>query len=49
MKHGQGELICHNGDHYKGDWRHDKATGFGVLTYSNGNYYDGYWLDDKVQ
>jgi len=27
MKHGQGELLFSNGDHYTGDWEVDRACG----------------------
>jgi hypothetical protein len=47
MKHGHGELLFHNGDHYNGEWEQDKACGHGLLIYANGNRYDGYWLDNK--
>jgi len=35
-----------NGDVYKGSYKDDKRSGFGVYTWSNGDTYDGEWLDD---
>ena len=35
-----------DGDVYEGEWKDDKANGFGIYYYSNGNKYEGYWEND---
>ena len=30
----------------EGDWKDDKANGYGVYTHVNGAKYEGYWVDD---
>lgn len=29
-----------------GEWKDDKANGFGIYTHINGAKYEGYWKDD---
>ena len=31
---------------YEGDWKDDKACGYGVYKHFNGAKYEGEWLDD---
>ena len=33
---GQGRLIHADGDVYEGDWKNDKAHGFGIYTHMDG-------------
>ena len=35
-----------NGDIYEGNWKNDKANGYGTFIDVNNARYDGYWLDD---
>lgn len=44
----KGDLHYHNGDVFQGEWKNDRANGFGILIYSNGCRYDGNWVDDRV-
>lgn len=43
----QGKLIHADGDIYEGEWKDDKANGFGVYIHVNGAKYEGEWLNDK--
>lgn len=37
-----------NGDIYEGNWKDDKANGYGIFIDLNNNAkYEGYWLDDQ--
>lgn len=36
-----------DGDVYEGEWKEDKAHGFGVYYYADGAKYEGEWRDDK--
>ena len=40
-------MIHADGDVYDGDWKDDKADGFGIYTHNNGNRYVGDWKEDK--
>lgn len=42
--HGQGRLICANGDVYRGEFRDGEITGSGTMFYKNGDVYEGSWL-----
>jgi len=46
-RHGKGKLRWHNGDTFKGDFRHGLRNGIGTLTLSDGSSYSGGWKDDK--
>lgn len=35
------------GDRYKGQFRKDQRTGYGVMQFANGDRYEGEWLADK--
>ena len=32
---------------FRGEWKADRANGYGILIYSNGCKYAGNWVDDK--
>ena len=32
---------------FRGEWKSDRANGYGILAYANGNKYAGNWADDK--
>ena len=34
------------GDVFEGDWKDDKANGYGVYNHGNGAKYEGYWKDN---
>ena len=36
-----------DGTFYIGDWKDDKAHGFGVYCHLDGAKYEGYWEEDK--
>jgi hypothetical protein len=42
-----GRLIHADGDIYEGEWKDDKAHGFGVYQHSDGAKYEGQWAMDK--
>jgi hypothetical protein len=31
---------------YEGEWKNDKANGYGIYKHTNGAEYVGYWKDD---
>lgn len=33
-------------DHYKGQFKKDYRTGYGVMRYANGDIYEGEWFED---
>lgn len=33
-------------DHYKGQFKKDYRTGFGLMRYANGDTYEGEWFED---
>lgn len=35
-----------DGDIFEGEWKEDKANGFGIYTHVNGAKYEGFWVDD---
>ena len=35
-----------DGDVFDGQWKNDKANGYGVYTHVNGAKYEGMWKDD---
>lgn len=35
-----------NGDIYEGEWKNDKANGYGVFIDCNNSRYEGSWLED---
>lgn len=35
-----------DGDIFDGEWKDDKANGFGTYTHVNGAKYSGFWMDD---
>jgi hypothetical protein len=43
----KGKLIHADGDIYDGEWKDDKANGFGNYIHVNGAKYEGEWLNDK--
>ena len=45
--YSKGKLIHADGDIYEGEWKDDKANGFGVYIHVNGAKYEGEWLNDK--
>lgn len=47
MSEGKGRLIHADGDVYIGNWKKDKANGFGVYLHIDNAKYEGEWLDDK--
>ena len=38
--------ICSYYDNLLGEWRNDKANGYGEFTQANGGLYKGDWVDD---
>jgi hypothetical protein len=42
----QGKFTHVDGDIYEGDWKDDKASGYGTYLHSNGAKYEGEWEDD---
>jgi hypothetical protein len=36
-----------DGDVYSGEWKHDKAHGYGKYEHANGAVYVGEWYEDK--
>ena len=43
MANGKGRLIHSDGGSYSGNWKNDKADGFGIYEHSNGWKYIGNW------
>lgn len=41
MAHGEGKFIHADGDIYEGQWKDDKASGFGLYIHVNGAKYEG--------
>ena len=41
MKHGSGMWRGAKGDSYVGEWKQNKADGYGVHTWVNGDRYEG--------
>lgn len=39
-------MIHFDGEAYHGEWRDDKAHGYGVYYYKDGSTYEGQWADD---
>ena len=37
-----------DGSKYNGNWKNDKANGFGILYHADGDIYEGDWKDDKA-
>lgn len=33
---------------YKGEWKNNKANGYGILTHHDGDIYKGDWVDDRA-
>ena len=40
-------MIYAKGEVYEGEWKNNRANGFGYYQYSNGCKYEGQWLDDS--
>ena len=40
-RHGFGRLTWKDGSYYEGEWKNDKAEGFGILMHSDGDIYKG--------
>lgn len=40
-------MIHSDGNLYLGEWKDDKANGFGISKHVDGNIYKGFWKDDK--
>ena len=40
-------MIHADGDIYEGEWKDDKANGYGIYIHVNGAKYEGEWLNDK--
>ena len=56
MANGKGRLIHAglstnyyyiDGDVYEGDWKDDKAHGYGFYNHTDGARYEGEWFEDK--
>lgn len=48
MKNGKdGILEYASGARYDGEWKNDKADGFGSLYYANNDIYEGEWKNSK--
>ena len=44
---GKGKFTHIDGDTYYGEWKDDKAHGYGVyIHYKTGSKYEGYWEND---
>lgn len=41
LRHGKGVQVWHDGSIYEGQWRNDKAHGFGRLIHADGDVYEG--------
>ena len=44
---GKGKIVYDDGDSYEGEWKDDKAHGFGVYISHNGSVYEGYWFENQ--
>jgi hypothetical protein len=41
VRSGKGQLIWKNGTFYEGEWKEDKANGYGILVHPDGDVYKG--------
>ena len=46
MANGKGVFYYEDGNKYEGNFKNDKASGYGILTDNNGTVYEGEWLED---
>lgn len=47
LRHGHGVCVFFpDVGKYSGNWKHDKRSGYGVMTWKDGGSYDGIWDDD---
>lgn len=46
-KHGPGEILYSNGDHFEGHWVNDRVNGFGIFMCAVGSSYEGQWVDNR--
>lgn len=37
-----------DGSRYEGEWRDDRANGYGKLYHADGDIYEGSWKDDRA-
>jgi hypothetical protein len=47
-RHGEGRMICANGDIYDGEFVNDRRHGVGLLRSANGDVYEGQFDDDAM-
>jgi len=41
IRHGNGAQLWDDGAKYEGEWRHDKASGYGTFYHVDGDIYQG--------
>jgi hypothetical protein len=49
MKHGEGIYIHFNSIKYKGTWKYNVKSGFGIIIYPNGKIINDNWIDGRRQ
>ncbi len=47
VRGGPGRVIHKNGDMYEGEWKNNKADGYGTFTTTDGQKYTGDWVGDR--
>ena len=46
-RHGKGDQVWANCQHYEGYWVNDEHNGHGRMVYPDGSYYIGYWKNNE--
>lgn len=49
VMHGKGKMIFDYGGSYDGDWKNNKANGYGIHTFYSGETYEGEFVDDMPE
>ena len=48
MRQGEGKFSYVNGTVYEGEFKNNKANGYGFMTWLYGKRYEGEFKDDKI-
>ena len=49
MMHGKGKLFTSKGNIYEGEFKNNKAEGYGIFYNSNGDKYEGKFKNNKIE
>ncbi len=47
LHQGDGVYIDKNSNRYEGQWKNDRAEGYGIKVFAKGDKHEGYYSNDK--